>query len=202
VDFGGGDLTVLLVYDKSGSMAETWDGRGKWQIASDALLAGIVGVEDKLTIGALLFPQPLDCQVEPLEHSSQIQYMSGRQFVSRWAESVATAAPNGATPMGLAFQMADSAIRGASALGLVEGRRFRVLLVTDGEPNCGTDPESLVAYASMWHELGVETHVLGLPGSQAAASLLDHIAVAGSTGGYVAAGDVEQVEDTFHAAVR
>lgn len=201
LEMGDGDLTVLLVFDKSGSMAQTWDGRGLWQIASDTLLAGMEGVLDSLTIGAILFPQPGDCAVMPLEHETQIQLTSGRKFVERWNATVAVDTPRGGTPMGLAFELADRAIEQAGELGLLE-QRFRVLVVTDGEPNCGTNPESLVSYAARWRELGVETHVLGLPGSEAAASLLDRIASGGGTASYIAPGNSEELEETFYRAVR
>jgi hypothetical protein len=198
---GDGDLTILLVFDKSGSMAQAWDDRGKWQIASDALMYGMQGVLDNLTVGAIFFPQPFDCQVVPLEDELQIQFTNGHNFVERWNATAAVEIPQGSTPLGLAFEMADRAIRQARDLGLLQ-QRFRVLVVTDGEPNCATNPESLVSYAASWRELGVETHVLGLPGSQTAADLLDRIALGGGTNVYVAPGDAEELEDTFYEAVR
>ena len=44
----------------------------------------------------------------------------------------------------------------------------------------------------------METHVLGLPGSQTAIDLLDGIAQAGGTGKHVAPSDPTQLEETFH----
>ena len=34
---GTGDLSVLMVVDRSGSMADSWEGVPKWQVAQSAL---------------------------------------------------------------------------------------------------------------------------------------------------------------------
>src|SRR5690606_21068217 len=102
---------------------------------------------------------------------------------------------------GLAFARADDAIAKAEHCGLLEGH-FRVVVVTDGEPNCGTDPNQLVAYAQKWRDKGVEVHVLGLPGSAAAARLLDRIAGVGGTDEHVATDREEDAETEFWNAVR
>jgi Mg-chelatase subunit ChlD len=65
-----------------------------------------------------------------------------------------------------------------------------VIVLTDGEPNCDTEPELLTMLPAHWNERGVKTHVLGLPGSDTAADLLNAIAEAGGTGEFVSLGDV------------
>jgi hypothetical protein len=202
VDFGAGDLTLLVIFDKSGSMAMPWDRRIRWQAASDSMVAGMAPYLDNLTIGAVLFPKPDECEVAPLEDPLQINFVPGRQFISEWVESACLNQPNGSTPMELAFRVADQAILGARSLGLLE-ERFRVVLVTDGEPNCGTQSQLLPVFAATWLEqFGVETWVIGLPGSEGAANLLDAIAQAGGTTKHTPASNPCQFKTAVGAAAK
>ncbi len=179
---GQGDLTLLVVFDKSGSMDTAWDERSKWQVANDALMKAIDPVIDNLTLGTIFFPQPAGgCEVLPLGSELQIGFRTGRDFRSYWQETQATRAPNGSTPLERSLQMADLAIDEGCRLGLLNDR-FRVVLVTDGEPTCGDDHTALVELVADWNRAGVETWVMGLPGSDPAKTLLDAIAQAGSTG--------------------
>jgi hypothetical protein len=202
VDFGAGDLTLLVIFDKSGSMSSPWDRRNKWQAASDSMVAGMAPYLDNLTIAAILFPKPDACQVAPLDDPAQINFVPGRQFISEWVESACLNQPNGSTPMELAFRVADQAILGAKSLGLLE-ERFRVVLVTDGEPNCETQTQVLPVFAANWLEqFGVETWVIGLPGSEGAASLLDAIALAGGTTKHTPASNPCQFKTIVGAAAK
>lgn len=199
---GTGDLTVLLVFDKSGSMSARWEDRTRWEAASDAFLKGLEGVEEEVTVGSLVFPQGDHCSVAPLYDSRQIQFQSGTNFIERWNATEAMSEPSGSTPLGLAFRRADEAIEEAEACGLLDERRFRVVVVTDGEPNCGTSEYELVQYAQKWRDKGIEVHVLGLPGSQHAANLLDRIAGNGGTEEHVPTDTVRDAEDNFWNLVR
>lgn len=172
--FGTGDLTVLMVVDRSGSMLENWEGTQKWQIARNAIDQAIVGVEEELTIGALLFPMQEGCEVAALNEPGQLEFQRGDSFQEGWATS-AVSFPAGGTPLGEAFRQAHAAVLQARDLGLLE-QRFRVVVITDGQPTCHEDPEALVAQADLWREMGVEVRVMGLPGSAAAAELLNRIA--------------------------
>jgi len=202
VDFGTGDLTLLVIFDKSGSMATPWDRRIKWQAASDSMVAGMAPYLDNLTIGAILFPKPDECEVAPLDDPAQINFVPGRQFISEWVESACLNQPNGSTPMELAFRVADQAILSARSLGLLE-ERFRVVLVTDGEPNCETASHLLPVFAATWLEqFGVETWVIGLPGSEGAGSLLDAIAQAGGTIKHTPASNPCQFKTVVGAAAK
>lgn len=196
------ELTVLLVLDRSGSMAGSWDGGSKWQVALNAFFAGMVGVEEKLIVGALVFPNSEECTVDRINASSQFAFQRGDEFVANWASRESEMFPSGGTPLGQAFENADLAVAQAQAAGMLERRRFRVLVVTDGEPNCGTDNNRLIYLAERWRELGVEVHVMGLPGSAPAAALLDAIAQTGGTTDYVAPTTGDEAEDTFYHSVR
>jgi hypothetical protein len=47
-------------------------------------------------------------------------------------------------------------IEKACQSGLIE-RRFRVVIVTDGVPNCGVDESTLASLPAEWNGLGIET---------------------------------------------
>lgn len=219
---GSGDLTVLMVVDRSGSMADLWEGVPKWHIAQSALEQALVGVEEELTIGALQFPLHADCEVVPLSDPDQIAFQRGDLFRDRWMQSKVSE-PSGATPLGEAFRQAHMAILHAEEAGLL-AQRFRVVVITDGEPTCGEYPDDLVAYADQWREMGVDVRVMGLPGSAPAARLLNRIAgvelfedpttgevvvpepgdrwEVGDDTGYVEPPSRDDVDGSLHAAIR
>lgn len=197
----GGDLTVLLVFDKSTSMDLRWDDRSRWQAASDAMIAGIAPVLARLTVGAILFPQISECNVAPLEHPIQIDFAPGPAFVSTWLARACWPKEAWGTPLELALSMADRVVTKAAKDGALQNR-FRVLVVTDGEPTCNDDPTRLVNYAAEWNKQGVVTYVLGLPGSEAASELLDSLAAAGGTGKHQSPGSPGEFRDQIAAAVR
>lgn len=218
VGYGDGDLTVLMIVDRSGSMAEAWEGGSKWQVARSALDAAIVGIETTQTMGALFFPDHSGgCAVAPLSDPSQIPFQRADGFQERWVND--TASPQGGTPLGEAFLKANVAIAEAERLGLLQ-KRFRVVLISDGQPTCFEDEAAIVAMADGWREKGIEVEVLGLPGSAAAATLLDAIAgkvalpgdpdvppettwTADSAGnGYVAPTTQDELDDSVHSIVR
>lgn len=197
LELGAGDLTLLVIFDKSGSMADRWDSRSKWQVANEAFMSGIREFLPNLTIGAILFPQPSGCDVAPLDSELQFSFEPGSQFATHWEATSSARGPDGSTPLELAFRYADMAIERACGLGLLDDR-FRVIVITDGEPNCNTDVQVLVDLAADWTKLGVETHVLGLPGSTAASDLLNAIARAGGTGTQRQLGQPDELDDAVY----
>jgi hypothetical protein len=175
---GDGDLSVLVVFDKSGSMGDWWGDRTRFWAAHDALMRGVHHYIDNLTLSAILFPLETSCGAPGLESQRQIPWMQAHDFVARWDADLCVNQPSGGTPLLQALQVADSTIDDAEALGLLEDR-FRVLVLTDGEANCGATPEQLIAFPQAWAQRGVETHVIGLPGSESAADVLRKMAEAG-----------------------
>jgi hypothetical protein len=174
-----GPTTVLVVLDKSGSMGEGWsDGETRWTAANKALIAALAPAQAQLTIGALLFPQPDGCLVAELTEPGQFAFAPGPQFIDRWKATIERNGVSGSTPLERSLRAADQAItQRASPLE----QTFLVLVITDGEPTCDDDLEALEALPAAWLLRGVKTHVMGLPGSELAAQLLDRIAKAGGS---------------------
>ncbi len=201
-ELGHGDLTLLVVFDKSGSMEDPWDERTKWQVANESLMKAIDPVIDNLTLGTIFFPQPAGgCDVEPLTSELQIGYKTGRAFRSYWEQTEETRVPDGSTPLERALRQADLAVEQGCELGLLDDR-FRVVLVTDGMPTCGDNPTAIVELVADWNLAGVETWVMGLPGSDSAKALLDAIALAGSTGESQMVGTPGALDNGLAAAAR
>jgi hypothetical protein len=179
VVYGAGPLTLLVVFDTSGSMDGPWGRASKWEVANDALLSAISEFEANLTVAAVKFPVDGACGVQPVDESPQLDFRSGAQFVKDWKASAGS--PLGDTPLELALAHADDAIMLAVERGLLE-QRFRVLVFSDGEPTCQDNSQVMIDYPKRWLEMGIHTYVIGLPGSTPAFNLLGAMAGAGGTG--------------------
>lgn len=193
------DLTILVIFDNSGSMAAGWEDSTRWEHANRSLVQAIQPVQTSITVGAIRFPLVSECGVPDFDDELQFGFALGEDFLEEWVANAL--GPAGGTPLAQAFLVADEAIRGAEEMGLLD-ERFRVVLLTDGEPNCEGDPGLLTELPRQWHERGVETVVLGLPGSQEAAALLDDIAEAGGTMAHQSLGTVSELDHSTTAAAR
>jgi hypothetical protein len=191
---GGMEHTVLFIFDKSGSMTTNWDGRNKWQVAADTMIASVSPFQDYLSAGAIFFPTDDNCGVAAIESEKQIDFRLGSDFLAAWETSMSGSSPNGATPMSVAFRQADQAIARACQLGVLV-RPFKVAVLTDGEPNCDGDPEVLTSLPAKWNQHGIKTYVIGLPGSEPASALLEAIAQAGGTETYFSPSEPDELED-------
>lgn len=184
------DLSVLIIFDNSGSMDTHWDGRTRWEVANLAIYESLAPVRTSLKVAAVRFPMEVECGVPEFDSNAQFGWELAGDFLDQWIERAL--APAGGTPLGQAFIAADAAIAEASERGLLKDR-FNVLLITDGEPNCATEAGLLTELPAKWLEKGVETHVLGLPGSSQAQQLLNDIAVAGGTAEPIAIDSAEEL---------
>ncbi len=187
-------VTLLVVFDKSGSMSSYWDGRSRWEAASDALRQAVEATIDRVTVGAVLFPMPSSCEVEEIVGDHQIFFMPGEEFITAWESAAYDNGPDGSTPLYEAFQVADRAIALAEEEGLTE-QPLKVFVLTDGEPNCDYDPETITDYPEKWLGKGISTYVFGLPGSSTAVEVLDRIAAAGGTGQHISSDPGDTPED-------
>lgn len=200
---GSGDLTLLVLFDRSVSMSDDWEGQPRWKVAGRAFMNGMEGYEELVTIGTIFFPQAAECDVAPLSDPRQIQFQAGTRFKQHWEAYPQNRFPSGGTPLGPAFEEANAVIEKVDEYGLLgPGRRFRVAVITDGKPNCGTDPERVLFLARQWASRGVEINVIGLPGSSEAAAFLDQLAQVGGKVGHVAPVDQGEAEDEFSVVVK
>ncbi len=192
---GGGRTTpgcfaqLLVIFDRSGSMATVWEVGGasgpRWQLASDALTAAVEPLADRLEVGAILFPSAIEpgalgeCSpVDPIE--AQLDYREGPAFLSAWSALWSSPDVRGSTPIDSAFDSADAALEGSHTV-------TAVVLLTDGEPTC-MGPVSAVDRAASWHARGIDTFVIGLPGT-GGSGVLESIAAAGGTGSALSVDD-------------
>jgi hypothetical protein len=170
-------------------------------VANESFLKAIADVVDNLTIGTIFFPQPGGCDVAPLDSGQQLAFEPGSSFYEAWPAAFGARAPDGSTPLEHALRVADAAIENGCNANLLDDR-FRVILVTDGEPTCGDDFQAMIDRVAEWNRIGVETWVMGLPGSQTATELLNALAAAGSTGEASMLSTPEQLDDGLYAAAR
>lgn len=191
---------LLLVVDKSGSMAESLSGGGqKWSVMRQALI-GIVGsYEDRIDFGLMTFPSDDVCG--PGAVRVPVQAGSGALI----SGALLITSPQGGTPthttMSGALAYYQSAPPNPSG-------RF-ALLATDGQPNCGSpndpnDPtvnESVAAVQAL-ATAGVSTYVLGFGDTVVSTpTTLQLLAQAGGTSNYYAATSPAQLEAALDAIV-
>src|SRR5690606_29865636 len=111
--------------------------------------------------------------------------------------------PSGGTPLGAAFEQANDVIEELEPYGMLPPtRRFRVAIVTDGKPNCGTDEDRVLFLASDWASRGIEISVIGLPGSEEASEFLTRLSTYGGAPTYLAPKDEDEAEQSFTVVVK
>jgi hypothetical protein len=191
--------TVLFVFDKSGSMDTGWETGTKWQVCSDSMVESVTTFQHYASAGAIFFPT-YECGAHAIDSGFQIDFRNGADYLVQWDASMERYAASGGTPMSQAMQRADQAIAQACLNGIL-ARPFKVVLLTDGEPNCGSDYGLLTELPAKWLEHGIKTHVIGLPGSHHAAALLESIARAGGTETHFNVEEPEELEEQIHIAV-
>jgi len=198
MESAGMEHTALIVFDKSESMETNWDGRSKWLVANDTMIATVSPFQHYLSVGAIFFPSDDYCGVAPMDSDKQIDFRPAADFIDEWETSMLRYIPAGATPMSLAFEQANQAIVRACETGVLQ-RPFKVIVLTDGEPNCESELRFLTALPERWMRHGIKTHVVGLPGYDPAQELLESIARAGGTNTFFSPSAPRDFEETMYA---
>lgn len=126
---------VLLVIDKSGSMAETPDGFGmdKWTAMRSALETALTMVKDDINIGLDLYPFPDECTV-PQGDDVRVPVQEGGKALPKILDALDASDPSGGTPTAAALARARRYFTTGAGAAL-KGEHY-VLLATDGGPNC------------------------------------------------------------------
>jgi hypothetical protein len=196
---------VLLVFDRSSSMNQDWNGMMRWQAAGGAMLSALMPLQDKLTVGAVFFPDNTaragsTCTVDPITDPDQIAFMPGATALAK----MQAAAPSGTptplysssamgTPTLEGLQAADAALAAATLTGITS-----VILVTDGDPNCAWDEATATGIVSGWAARGIKTYVLGVPGvGGGGVATLNAVAMAGGTMQYIPPTDATTLATTI-----
>ena len=141
---------------------------------------------------------PDTCYVTPITSMDQIPFGPADNFISQ-APMLWRFPPNGVgqTPLEGGVVQAAMAISNTKLEGTTN-----VIIITDGEPNCGTNPQNVLNQVTMWQQAGIATHVVGLPGSQGAADVLNQIAQAGGTMTYIDPKDPQELEMRLSAVLK
>lgn len=199
------DLKLLLLVDRSTSMAGA-----KWQAASDGIVAF---AEDERSAGtevALSF-FPLDpAPTTPCDqHAYQTPKLSFGALPDHGPAVASTLQGESASGFGSPIYPAlgGAVLAAIDEAKTSESARGAVVLVTDGEPDgpaddcAGVDPESpdeIAALAAAGFQLGVTTHVVGLPGINPSTG--NKIAKAGGTSAAIVIG-ATGAADAFYEAL-
>lgn len=215
---------VLVIFDRSGSMNEDWNGAPKYEAAGNAIIAAMTPLQDLLTIGGVFFPSldmsattcacnPADfthwipgapgcclmgaqasCTVSTIDQPDQINFVPGADFIAALPTQWLLQGA-GRTPLETGVTRAKEALANTTLDGSVN-----VIIVTDGAPNCSdtndiyTIGDRVAAIAAEWLAQGIKTHVVGLPGVGEASAILDTIAAAGGTGSFIEPSDPAALE--------
>jgi len=194
--------TVMFVIDRSGSMLEDLDGRtdagvSRWQLLHSTLNSVLPPLDQKIAMGALIYPLPFDACTAP----TAVDLSPALGNASRLLSFFSTR-PVGGTPTATAVDVAAQHLR---TLRTATSARA-LILATDGAPNCNEslqnatcvctstpqfnpncdapshclDDVATVSQLRSTFSQGMPTYVIGLGSSlNQFASTLDAMAVAG-----------------------
>ncbi len=188
---------LMLVVDKSGSMADPLSGGGqKWAVMRDALMTIVNNYQGGINFGLILFPLGSQC-------SAGIVSANMGSDASTLSTQLALTFPDGGTPTHLTLQ---NTLAYYNSIPVNPQGRY-VLLATDGMPNCRdmvdpndpTTTETLAAVTSL-AGAGISTFVLGFGDAvNADPTFLQSMAAAGGTGNYYAANSPDELAAALDA---
>jgi hypothetical protein len=135
-------VNMMLVVDKSGSMADTPAGfdDNKWVSLGSALKTALGGVKEQMNLGLIMYPFGMnanttaDCAVAEGADAVNVPIAAGTSTVGEIVRIVENTSPSGGTPTAAALKAAYHYFK-TGAGSTMTGNRY-VLLATDGGPNC------------------------------------------------------------------
>jgi hypothetical protein len=212
---------VLLVFDRSGSMSDQWNGQPRWEAAGGAIENALMPLTDILTVGSVFFPSadpnatPVcvdptgiacifvpwlvlpsgTCGVNPISAADQIAFIPGADFLTKFGGAANTAPPYAPVPGGFTpLKEGLQQAQAALAAGMLTGITS-VVVITDGDPNCEWDAAVSRQIVADWKAAGISTHVIGLPGvGSMGETVLNDLAATGGTGNYITPSDAAALE--------
>jgi len=203
---------LLLVFDRSGSMEQDWNGMTRWQAAGTAMVNALTPIANDLTIGMVSFPSPGgppvvcgqfdfaclfgtgltgNCAVNPITAADQITFKPGPAAIAELMGPPPKYQPvaAGRTPTSEGIARANEALNATQLTGAIA-----VVLITDGDPNCMWDQAATVNIITGWAARGIKTYVVGLPGLGGnGMAILTALAQAGGTAPYLTPADSAQL---------
>ena len=148
--------------------------------------------------GCCLAPLTDTCPVNAISEPDQIDFTTATTFMSTlprlWSLNDPTA--SGGTPLERGIERAAEAIAKRTFTD-----KLMVFVITDGEPNCGTNERRVLEQVAKWHTAGIETYVIGLPGAQPAAEFLAMLAKAGGSDKYMDPKNPAELETRLRAVL-
>ena len=120
-------------------------GNSKLVTAHQALGAALAPIAEDVNVAAIMYPMPGNCEVADMASGQQIDFMPGADFITAWTDFWATQNDGGSTPLGAAMQVAEQVLAGE--LPEPDGNTA-VVLMTDGQPNCGTNEGMVIEMAA------------------------------------------------------
>ena len=183
---------IMLVVDRSNSMNDDT----RWPDMTSALRTVTRSLEELVAFGLILFPSPSGGLLGVCA-TGEVVVPIGLLRATQISNSLG-GLPSGGTPTAMSLLAARDALLAANP----DGNNY-VLLATDGGPGCNTslslatcecipgascvtnencldDVRTLQAVETLY-DAGIETFVIGVPGSETVSDLLDQMAIAGGT---------------------
>lgn len=177
--------SLLLVFDRSGSMASTPGGDdasssdpSKWDLAGDAINAALGSTSDDLGAGLMLFPtgEGSECDVVLSSGVPQVAVAPLATSRAEITSALATADPGGGvTPIFDALRAGYDYLDTLDTIG-----QRGVVLVTDGAENCDQEDQDAV-YAQASSELADNNYLTFVVGLTTSNSVLSTLAYNGGT---------------------
>ncbi len=124
--------SVLVVFDKSGSMAQRMvAGATMWQIMRTAMKSIVMNLQGQMRFGLQLFPGDPGCGT-----GGQVDVAVAENAFAAITQKLDATEAAGGTPTRLAMRTARAYMAG---LAVPPRGKKAILLLTDGEPNCHWD---------------------------------------------------------------
>ncbi len=184
------DKNLVIVFDGSGSMAKSIEAQSRISVAKRTVEEIVEKLPDTgYQVGVIAYGHRRDKDCLDIEALVPLGHLDKGKVVSK----VEAIRPKGKTPIGAALRMAGEQLKP------VEGEKS-IILLTDGDENCGEDPAQIAK--NLQSKFGISTHVVGFEILKPKdAKALRAISEQGG-GVYLTAATVESLDEAMNTAMR